>query len=793
MQNCATVYVLRTKKIIRTRDVSFRESSFKHGVALTGGADRVLDLLQDGGEPDLLGLRPAESDDAAPQGGIEIPAAAADEEESNEYEVDRILAQRKHRKHGQQYLVQWSTQEQTWEPAAMINEDAPVAVQEFLAANPPPDGPRRSARSRARPAAAAAAEPTVTVEDGYNTDEEEPDQEAKYPEPSRSTPDHDHDPPEDLLEDDPASGGEEADLEAQQQVHMAMSALRDLTPSQSQNLDSAECDEQMAHAVASGVSLLEQQTPRSVREVNAMPAPRKDVWWAGMDKEMDACIKKKVWTYVRRADVPRGKVILDPKWVFKTKTNEVGEVTAQKARITPRGFQQKAGSDYFEVFARTGMYKSMRLNISLAAKWDHELDQLDVPVAFLNAEVEEEIYMEVPEGYREGKEHLVCRLNKALYGLKQSPRNWFLMISAFIMEKMGFKSSVSDPCLFFRRSRTGRLMMLFLFVDDFQVSYHPEDKAEWNELKAKLVQRFDTKDMGPSKWILGMRITRNRAARTITLDQELYITKALEKYGLAECKVADTPEVVGAANQEPSAQQQKPVDRQRYMEIVGTLMYAAISSRLDIAHAVHYLACHMLAPTELHMVAAERVLRYLAGTREVGLVFGSRNGEAHSDSRGWQLVQVDIVAFSDADWANDKITRKSVTGWVAMINGDPVSWASKKQKTVALSTCEAELYAKAAAIQEVLWLRGLMKELGLQTKAGTVKGDNQSAIAVAKNGIKGERTKHVDVKYNFITESVEKGEVQLQWVSTHEQQADIFTKALAAPLFHQFRKQLMTR
>ena len=486
---------------------------------------------------------------------------------------------------------------------------------------------------------------------------------------------------------------------------------------------------------------------------------------------------------------------MDPKWVFKTKTNELGEVTQHKARITPRGFQQKPGSDYFEVFARTGMYKSMRLNISLAAKWDHELDQLDVPVAFLNADVEEEIYMEVPEGYRDGKEHLVCRLSKALYGLKQSPRNWFLMISAFILEKMGFKATVSDPCLFFRRSHTGRLMMLFLFVDDFQVSYHHEDKAEWNELKAMLVRRFDAKDMGPSKWILGMRITRNRAARTIDLDQELYITKALEKYGLAECKIADTPEVVGAAQQEPSAQQQKLVDRQRYMEIVGTLMYAAISSRLDIAHAVHYLACFMLAPTELHMAAAERVLRYLAGTKEVGLRFGSRNGDrdAAVGSRGRQLVQVDICAFSDADWANNKADRKSVTGWVAKLNGDPVSWASKKQRTVALSTCEAELYAKAAAIQEVLWLRGLMKELGLYTTAGTVHGDNQSAIAVAKNGIKGERTKHVDVKYHFVTESVERGEVQLKWVSTHEQQADIFTKALAAPLFHQFRKQLMTR
>jgi hypothetical protein len=783
VQNCPIVYVLRGDKIIRTRDVSFREDSFKHAAALTAGAARVLELLGDGGEAagDLVGLQlqppSAELDEAAPQGGNEIPA---EEEESNEYEVDRIVAQRKHRQHGQQYLVHWSTDEQTWEPADMMAEDAPDAVREFLAANPPPVGPRRSARNRSEQRSES-----VTVAD----DDSDAEFEAKYPERPVA--------PDPLTADADSGGEEENELEPEAQVHrvhMAMAALRDLTPT-TVHEQHAPGDRQMAHAVSSGVALLEEQTPRSLRQINAMPAPDKKLWRDGMDKEFDSCIDKKVWTYVRRADVPRGKVILDPKWVFKTKTNELGEVTQHKARITPRGFQQKPGSDYFEVFARTGMYKSMRLNISLAAKWDHELDQLDVPVAFLNADVEEEIYMEVPEGYRDGKEHLVCMLNKALYGLKQSPRNWFLLISAFILEQMGFKASVSDPCLFFRRSRTRRLMMLFLFVDDFQVSYHRDDKVEWNALKAMLVRRFDAKDMGPSKWILGMRITRNRAARTIDLDQELYITKALEKYGLAECKIADTPEVVGAAQQESSAQQQKPVDRQRYMEIVGTLMYAAISSRLDIAHAVHYLACFMLAPTELHMAAAERVLRYLAGTKEVGLRFGSRNGDrdAAVGSRGWQNVQVDICAYSDADWANNKADRKSVTGWVAKLNGDPVSWASKKQRTVALSTCEAELYAKAAAIQEVLWLRGLMKELGLYTTAGTVHGDNQSAIAVAKNGIKGERTKHVDVKYHFVTESVERGEVQLKWVSTHDQQADIFTKALAAPLFHQFRKQLMTR
>lgn len=223
-----------------------------------------------------------------------------------------------------------------------------------------------------------------------------------------------------------------------------------------------------------------------------------------------------------RADLPRGVNILPCKWVFKIKNNETGAVTDLKARITPKGFRQKEGKDFFEVYARTGMYKSMRLGLSLAAKWDHELDQLDVPTAFLNADVDEDIYMEIPEGFRDGKEGMVCKLQKALYGLKQSPRNWYLLVSKFIMDELGFRSSVSDPCLFFRRSDSGRLMLLFLFVDDFQVSYHKEDKAQWDSLKSKLVARFNTKDMGESTWILGMRIVRNRVARTVTLDQELY-------------------------------------------------------------------------------------------------------------------------------------------------------------------------------------------------------------------------------------------------------------------------------
>ena len=238
------------------------------------------------------------------------------------------------------------------------------------------------------------------------------------------------------------------------------------------------------------------------------------------------------------------------------------------------------------------------------------------------------------------------------------------------------------------------------------------------------------------------------------------------------------------------------MEQQLFQEIVGTLMYAAVSCRLDIAHAVHALASDMQAPTGRSMLAAKRVLRYLAGTKEIGLVFGALAGGniSASDTRGRNSTVVEVCAYADADWANDKKDRKSITGWVAKLNGDPISWSSKKQRVVALSTCEAELYAEGAAVQEVLWLRDLLTELGLHVQFGSlVYGDNQSTIAVSQNGVKSDRTKHVDVKYHFITQTVEEGAVKLKWIPTTEQQADIFTKALATPVFERLRQQLMSR
>ena len=510
-----------------------------------------------------------------------------------------------------------------------------------------------------------------------------------------------------------------------------------------------------------------------------------------MDDEIASCNKLSVWTEVRRTDLPSGANVLPIKWVYKKKLTMDGKLDKRKARVTPKGCHQIEGRDYKEVYAATGKYKSMRIGLSLAAKWDYELDQLDVPTAFLNAPIHENVYVEMPDGYK--RDGYVYKLNKALYGLKQAPREWYLMISAFISEQLGFRPCVSDPCLFHRRSRTGRLMLLFLFVDDFQVSYHKADKQEWDKYKGKLVARYNTKDMGASEFILGMRIKRDRINRTITLDQELYVCKALEKYGLSECTPAHTPETESSPSDMDTSDQSSelPTDIRPYQEIVGTLLYAAISTRPDIAHAVLQLTKHMQSPQERHMRAAKRVMRYLSGTRQMGLMFG-RSQHNHNSSRNDELMVV--AAYADANWGgNVGSDRKSIMGWVVTLNGDVVSWASKKQRTVSQSTCEAELYAEGAAINEVLWQRGLLGELGLTVESGSVVyGDNQSTITLSKNGVKSERTKHVDIKYHFITETVNDGTIRLQWIPTAQQQADIFTKPLGRVLFERLRGGIMT-
>jgi hypothetical protein len=754
VQNCATVLLLHSGKIIRNRDVQFLEHSFLHARTLQGqrpsergtaeAADTFTFVVQNADRgTDGIPAQPSATASLRASEAPQLPSAATDsdlksETQSNsespastprKYEVESLLAKRRGEDGLIEYQVKWSgypLNEATWEPKAqLLNDGCMQSINDY---------------------------------------------EAQLAEADTSD--------------------EEDEVEFSPAAHMVMSALgRDLTQRHPRISEREQAlRQEMAFAISIGVGLLEQNTPQTYEQ--AMKSVHRNEWQASMEKEIRSCEALGTWTKVRRADLPPSSNVLPCKWVYKIKHDSSYIPTEFKSRLTPKGFRQIFGQDYFDVFAPTGMYKTMRLGLSLAAQWDYELDQLDVPSAFCRAELEETVYMEMPKGFQE--KGMVLKLNKSLYGLKQAPRNWHQLICSFLVaERIGFKSCVSDPCLFFKRSKTGRLIVLFLFVDDMQSSYHITDKGEWGAIKAALVQEFQTKDLGESQWILGMRITRDRAARTITLDQELYVTKAAEKYGLRNgVRTYATPELTAREITDGSDGAGTPAaSRQRYMEIVGTLLYAAISTRPDISHAVLRLTKYMQAPLMRHMTAAERVLRYLVGTNTLGLVFGREGATPPQD----ETRSLQVSAYSDADWGNDVADRKSVTGWVVRVNNDVVSWASKTQRNVAQSTCEAELYAEAAAVQEVLWLRIILEELGLPLAAGSIVCvDNQSTIAISKNGIKGERTKHVDIKYHFVTQRIRDGTIRVEYVPTDKQIADIFTKALARPQFEVFRQKLMT-
>lgn len=537
-----------------------------------------------------------------------------------------------------------------------------------------------------------------------------------------------------------------------------------------------------AYAVMRGVAQLEADTPTTFKD--AMDSNHKTEWLKATQKEYDTAVGMGTWKVISRNSLPSGANVISVKWVFKRKHDAAGIPTEFKARMTPHGYKQIEGVDYYETYAQVGKYKTLRLLLAITAQCDLELEQLDVPSAFLNAELEEDIYMELPEGFEQpGK---VVKLLKALYGLKQGPRCWWLLISGFIKDTMGYTECISDSCFYFRKSRTNNTMYLYLFVDDFQTAYHKNDIDEWNELKKLLIDEYRTKDLGNSVWMLGMRITRDRNKRTIILDQETYITKTLEKFEMSECKIASTPEQLNASiTTDTDNNLDTPTDQHLFMQIAGTLLYGGSSTRLDIAHATQSLCTRVHSPVQRDMVAAKRVLRYLAGTKSIGLMF---DGNAVPYGSG-----VTIESYCDADWANDRDDRKSISGWIVTVNKTAIAWSSKKQRTVSLSTCEAELYSLCEAVKEILWLHGMLLELGLKVNTPiTVHCDNQSTVLISKNGVKNERTKHIDVRYNFIKDVCTLGTIVPKWVPTTEQLADILTKPLSRELFIRFREQSMT-
>jgi hypothetical protein len=521
-------------------------------------------------------------------------------------------------------------------------------------------------------------------------------------------------------------------------------------------------------------ALLGTATPGPLEPRSHSEAVKSSLWKEAIDKELASHASNGTWTFVK---LPAGRKAIGSKWVFKIKLKADGTVERAKARLTAKGFAQREGVDYHETFAPVLHYKTLRVVLALVAAEDYELQQLDVETAFLNATVTEDLYMQVPEGVTDAPPGTVCKLVKALYGIKQAPHAWNGDIDNTLLE-LGYTRSEYDECLYIKMSRTGRRMLIPLFVDDAFPAFHHADLAEYEQDKAKLMAKYKLKDGGDATLILGMRVTRNRERRTLTLDQEVYVNRLLADCGLADCKSERTPQVVGDnAFEDRSESHLLPLP---YAALTGSLQYAALSTRPDIGHAVNMLTRGLSAPTKALEKACMRVLRYLKGCPGLGITFG---GDPAART---------LAAYCDADWGGPSSgDGHSTTGWLVKIGTGPVSWCSKKQSIVALSSTESEYIAAGSAVQELLWLRGMLQELGAALGTTTVHCDNQGAKALAESSRHHARTKHINVRYHFIRHHVSSGEIKIDWIPTAEQQADILTKALGPQVFLPLRDKIM--
>ena len=394
---------------------------------------------------------------------------------------------------------------------------------------------------------------------------------------------------------------------------------------------------------------------------------------------------------------------------------------------------------------------------------------MDVKTAFLNSELEETVYMEVPEGVLvptkkalpEYQQPLVCRLQKSIYGLKQSPRAWYGRINSFFRSN-NFIRSDSDHSLFINYDRQ---VILLLYVDDLVLAAPTSHQIHW--IQTKLHNEFEITDLGDLKTFLGLEIERNRPRRILHLSQTKYVKNILANHRMAASNPTTTPA-------DPHVQLQKSsgdfeadlLNKRRYQSAVGSLMYAMLGTRPDIAYAVSKVSHYSINPNRSHRTAGKRIFRYLAGTQNRGLLYGM-NGTG--------------AGFTDADWAAGE-DRKSIGGYTFLLHGAAISWNSKKQSTVALSSTESEYMALTQATKESIWLQALLSDFRARKHIQEIHNilvNNQGAIALARNAEFHARTKHIDIQYHFIREHLQTGKITISYCPTADMTAVTASREMA--------------
>jgi len=555
---------------------------------------------------------------------------------------------------------------------------------------------------------------------------------------------------------------------------------------------------------------------------------------------MAGLIDKKVFSWVPLSEVEAGQKVLTTRWVYDLKVNERGEIVREKARIVVRGYEQREGVEYSETFAATARMDTIRMILSIAAEQRLTLSQFDILQAFLESDLDGEVlYVHPPPGY--GRPGEVWKLHRGLYGLKQAANLFSKHFSNILVTKLGMKRMKSDSCCYvLRRTRAnGKTAFLIcsIWVDDGLIASSDDEIRK--EFMDTLAQHIGVKDLGRAKWLLGLHIKQDPHTFDVEVNQEQFVTDLLQKVGLGgeAVRSKSTPAPAGQVLSKidcptegsPEKREMGLLPYSMYRSVVGSLMYLVGGTRPDCAVAVNHLSRFSSNPGKPHWDAMVWLLRYLHGTRALGISYignhrqgvileeERRNGahvnadDAPSPRMLSESFRCNLVAYTDSDWGSCVDTRRSTTGYVIFMNGGPISWCCKRQPVTSTSSAEAEFYSLSACVQQLRWSQQLSGELGFVQpmkrpgRNGYVAGspmyhknlgnlvweDNAGAIAITQNDVFHQRTKHIDIKYHFVLDYVEQGFVSVRYANTKDNIADVMTKCLPGPAFVRFRNKLM--
>ena len=528
-----------------------------------------------------------------------------------------------------------------------------------------------------------------------------------------------------------------------------------------------------ALAITSTNELGDVSIPRSYNQ--ALSSKHKEYWQAAITKELDGLLKLVVWEDMLLSKLPPGANLMFCHFVFTVKRLRNGSIEKFKARLVANGNTQKFGVDFDQVFSTVVRSSTIRLMLIVAAQRDYNLTTVDIRQAYLQAELDEDLYMRMPQGLpnKDGKGRpLVCKLKRSLYGLKQAGRIWGTLFANYLV-KWGFTRSTIDTCLFVYESN-GKILWCAIYVDDGLLA--DNDSELRNKFVKDLGARFPTEDKGNLEWLLGVAVDRDRTKRTLTISQKLYVSDLLSKYAdyvsehtrsydtpLPESAVLSSDDSPTVGSPEHGAMQARRVI---YMQLVGSFLWLANMTALPLIYTASQLARFLDNPGELHFSYAIRVLIYLRDHAEDGLHY------APNVARGFET-------FVDSSWA----ANFSCSGGIYMFYGCPFHWFSKTQRSVTLSSAEAEYFGAMMAARDNIYLRDIIEDLGLP-EYKTIPNmycDSKSAVTLAFDAVAFKNTKHILRAAYFLRDLVAREVITITHLSGSMMIADLCTKSTCSP------------